>query len=335
MIRIEVDEATLGRTRLSTSPLMELASSLFLLARRQVPWPYEEWAVGARDVLTHDGRTAPLQVFRELDGGFPDFLNPPPRPGVNALADELARLRATPVGEMHRQLDHYYGEQVPAVLKPYRRDPEIALAGLVDAFAAYWEGAMEPIWSTMRTLIDGEVLRRAKAMAQAGPDSLLEDLHPRIRWRRPVLELVKRTDLTLGAGERRLQLVPQVFAADGVIVGEYDAELFTLTFQVRGAAALTRRRDRSGDGGDDRLGLLLGRSRAAILRELAGPLTTQGLADRLGVAPSTVSEHLSVLVAAGVVHRHRIGRRVYYQVTDPGRSLLGLLGKANVDAQSA
>ncbi|MEV4875364.1 ArsR/SmtB family transcription factor [Streptomyces cyaneofuscatus] len=79
-----------------------------------------------------------------------------------------------------------------------------------------------------------------------------------------------------------------------------------------------------------RASTLLGRGRASVLRRLGGPLTTAGLADRLGLAPSTVSEHLSVLADAGVVTRHRVGRSVYYQLTDTGRSLLALLAGEDV-----
>ncbi|WP_240799347.1 helix-turn-helix domain-containing protein [Streptomyces sp. A0958] len=50
----------------------------------------------------------------------------------------------------------------------------------------------------------------------------------------------------------------------------------------------------------------------------------------MGLAPSTVSEHLSVLAGADVVTRHRIGRSVYYQLTDSGRALLALLSGEDV-----
>ncbi|GGQ60241.1 ArsR/SmtB family transcription factor [Couchioplanes azureus] len=328
MIRIGIDDAALGTTVLTTSPLRELVSSLFLLCA-EVPWPYDRWAVEARRTLRHDDRTLPLNVFPELDRGFPCFLGLPPRPGVNTLSDELARLRAIPAQEVHEQLDHYYGDQVPDHLKPYRRDPRLALHRLADAFAAYWQGAMKPIWPTVQALTDGEVLRRAKAMAQTGADALFEDLHSRIRWRKPVLELTKRLDLEFAAGERRLQLVPQVFAADWILIGEYDPDLFTLPFQVRGAAALAETRA-AAPGGDERLDLLLGRGRAAVLRQLSEPATTQELAARLAAAPSTISEHLSVLVTTEVVSRQRVGRRVFYHLTDSGRGLLGLLDRSAV-----
>ncbi|XIE79059.1 winged helix-turn-helix domain-containing protein [Streptomyces sp. SBR177] len=133
-------------------------------------------------------------------------------------------------------------------------------------------------------------------------------------------------------GERRLVLVPLVFAEGCRLYSTDDPEVLAVSFQARGAAAL---REPVEPAAEDRLGLLLGRGRAAVLRELGAPLTTVGLADRLALAPSTVSEHLSLLAGAGVVTRHRVGRSVYYQLTDTGRSLLALLAGEGVTARAA
>ncbi len=59
---------------------------------------------------------------------------------------------------------------------------------------------------------------------------------------------------------------------------------------------------------------------------LTVPATTSALSAALGLAPSTVSEHLSALLAAGVVHRRRAGRRVLYGLEPAGTALVGLIG---------
>src|SRR5690606_30268172 len=76
----------------------------------------------------------------------------------------------------------------------------------------------------------------------------------------------------------------------------------------------------------DRLVILVGRGRAGVLRALHRPATTAALATELGLAPSTVSEHLTSLTAAGVVHRRRLGRRVLYGLEPAGVALVTLLG---------
>ncbi|HKE81992.1 MAG TPA: winged helix-turn-helix domain-containing protein, partial [Solirubrobacteraceae bacterium] len=76
---------------------------------------------------------------------------------------------------------------------------------------------------------------------------------------------------------------------------------------------------------DERLELLLGHGRAAVLRALSRPSTTTELAARLSYAPSTVSAHLDVLSRAGLLERHRVQRRVFYGLNETGTALVTLL----------
>ncbi|MCX5381714.1 helix-turn-helix transcriptional regulator [Streptomyces sp. NBC_00083] len=328
MIRIELDEAALGSTRIAVSPLWDAFCSLHLLAEHRRPsWPYQEWAARARQVLTGDERVEPLRRLLHGPLHFPDFVLPRPI-GTTSVEEELAALRATPPEVVRRQLaEHYPGREDDPLVRPYRQDPEAACAALADAYQAYWDGALAELWPTMRRLVEDEVLVRARTFATEGIDALFAGLESRARWTPPVLELTKHIDAEYAAGERRLLLIPLVFAEGCRLYSTDDPEVLAVSFQARGAGAL---RERPGLPDDDRLGLLLGRGRAAVLRQLGGPLTTAGLADRLSLAPSTVSEHLSALAQAGVVTRHRVGRSVYYQLTDTGRSLLALLSGQNV-----
>ncbi|MFD0153461.1 ArsR/SmtB family transcription factor [Streptomyces sp. NPDC055721] len=329
MIRIELDEASLGATRIAISPLRDAFCSMHLaLPHRHPSWPYQEWVGQAREVWREDDRLRPLwDLFAEGRGEVSDFLLPRPFGTVN-VHEELAALRATDPEFVREQVAVCYpGMADQPFVQPYLKDPEAACAKLADAYEAYWEGAIAPYWPTMRRLVEDEVLVRARTFATEGVDALFAGLETRGRWTPPVLELTKYIDAEYAPGERRLVLVPLVFAEGCRLYSTDDPEVFALSFQARGAAAL---REPPEPVAEDRLGLMLGRGRAAVLRELGGPLTTAGLADRLGLAPSTVSEHLSVLSEAGVVTRHRVGRSVYYQLTDTGRSLLALLVGENV-----
>ncbi|MFI6687335.1 ArsR/SmtB family transcription factor [Streptomyces sp. NPDC050485] len=329
MIRIELDEAALGSTRITVSPLWDAFCSLHLLAEHRRPsWPYQEWAVRAREVLSQDERVEPLRRLLNGPFNFPDFILPMPF-GTTSVEEELAVVRATAPEVVRQQLtEHYPGLADHPLVRPYREDPQAACAALADAYQAYWDGALAELWPTMRRLVEDEVLVRARTFATEGVDALFTGLESRAKWTPPVLELTKHIDAEYAAGERRLLLVPLVFAEGCRLYSTDHPEVLTVSFQARGAGALRERPERA--AGDDRLGLLLGRGRAAVLRQLGGPLTTAGLADRLSLAPSTVSEHLSVLAEAGVVTRHRVGRSVYYQLTDTGRSLLALLSGQDV-----
>ncbi|MFD0367200.1 ArsR/SmtB family transcription factor [Streptomyces sp. NPDC059071] len=336
MIRIELDEAALGATRIATSPLRDAFCALHLqLPQRNPSWPYQEWVGHAREVWREDDRLRPLwDLFAEGRYEVSDFLMPRPV-GTADVHEELDLLRSTDPAFVRAQAAVCYpGMAEASFLRPYLTDPQAACAALADAYAAWWEEAIAPYWPVMRRLVEDEVLVRARTFATEGVDALFEGLESRGRWERPVLELTKYLDAEYAAGERRLVLVPLVFAEGCRLYSTDDPEVLTVSFQARGAGVLRERQAGPADGGD-RLGLLLGRGRAAVLRELDGPLTTHGLADRLGLAPSTVSEHLSLLTGADVVTRHRVGRSVYYQLTDTGRSLLALLAGEGVLTEAA
>jgi DNA-binding transcriptional ArsR family regulator len=67
---------------------------------------------------------------------------------------------------------------------------------------------------------------------------------------------------------------------------------------------------------------LIGRTRATILERLDVPTTTTSLARELGLSISTVSEHLTVMSASGLLQSRREGQRVLYWRTMVGDLLV-------------
>ena len=325
MIRIEIDEPTLARTRIAISPLCELLCGLFLLERNpgEVPWPYQDWAARAREILRTDPAVEPVHMYFQLGSVWPDFLGPRPPSALPTLEDELAELRATPAEVIETQLAKHYPDGEPEILRPFRTDRAAALARLAEGLAAYWDAALAPYWPAMRAALEEEVLLRARALAADGPDALLAKLHDRVLWERPILTLVKPLEQSFDAFDKRLLLVPLIFSRGALLCSGDDPDVIMVTYQSRGAAVLSERRPPPAL--DDRLAILIGRGRATVLRALTTPATTTGLATALGLAPSTVSEHLSALQAAGVVHRRRAGRRVLYGLEPAGTALVTLL----------
>jgi len=72
---------------------------------------------------------------------------------------------------------------------------------------------------------------------------------------------------------------------------------------------------------DEDLARLIGRARAVLLIALAEPASTTGLAARTGIPVSSVSEHLAILRAAGLVSTTRTGRYLMHQRTALGVAL--------------
>jgi DNA-binding transcriptional ArsR family regulator len=328
VIRIELDEPTLARTRIAVSPLWETVCSLHLLYRQRgrPPFPYERWAVGANRVLDEVAGGPPGWYAVLTEGRAPDFLSPVPPGPAPTIDEELAALRGTDPVVVAAQLAKHYPDGLPAPLVPFRDRPERALAELADGLHAYWRGAIEPHWPGMRAMLDEEVLHRARALAADGPDALLAGLHERVRWERPVLTLVKPLEHADRAVDKRLLLVPLIFSRGALMCSTDDPEVVAVSYQSRGAAVLAGDDRPTPEPAADRLAILLGRGRSAVLRALATPASTATLADHLNLAPSTVSEHLAALSAAGVVTRRRAGRRVLYQLDPSGTALLTLLG---------
>ncbi|MGW4945888.1 ArsR/SmtB family transcription factor [Actinoplanes sp. NPDC004185] len=67
---------------------------------------------------------------------------------------------------------------------------------------------------------------------------------------------------------------------------------------------------------------MLGRGRTRLLLELDAPSSTTELARRTGMTAGGVSQHLSVLRAAGLVVAHRRGRSVLNVRTALAEALL-------------
>ncbi|MEU4333653.1 ArsR family transcriptional regulator [Micromonospora lupini] len=331
MIRIRLDEPTLARTRIATSPMWEVLTSLYVLQRNpgEAPWPYTGWARHARRVLAEVPATAPVRLLT-IGSRAPDFLSPVPTSAAPTLGEQLAELRATPAEMIAEQIPRYHRpDDLPGWLSPFVTDRQAALDRLADGVEAYWDAAIAPWWPAMRAALDEEVLHRARALAADGPDALLADLHERVRWDKPVLTLRKPLEQHFEAVNQRLLLVPLIFSRGALACSTDHPEIVAVSYQARGAVLLA-------DGAPapapraapttDRLAVLVGRGRAQVLRALTRPATTAGLAATLGLAPSTVSEQLSALLTAGVVHRRRVGRRVLYGLEPAGVALVQLVG---------
>ncbi|WP_330262390.1 helix-turn-helix domain-containing protein [Streptomyces griseorubiginosus] len=68
--------------------------------------------------------------------------------------------------------------------------------------------------------------------------------------------------------------------------------------------------------------MLLGATRAAVLRASATGSTTTEAAHRVGVTPTTASHHTAVLRDAGLITSHRHANTVLHTLTPLGVALL-------------
>lgn len=299
MIRITLDDLTLGRVRMAISPLWEAVSSLALTVRyrSEIPHPYQRWAERALPQVPSALHKELAATIRTHWGG-PSLstLTPVPLTPSPTIDDELMALAA-------------HGHQ-----------------RFADLMGDYWTAAIAPSWTAMRGVLEEEILARGRSLVTGGADRMLRDLRGRIGWTYPELSVPHQADLDRTVNGGNLIIVAVLFAR-GMRVFATLRDTVAVSYQARGAAVLSGHTDDAGGPKDDpgqrdKLTALVGRGRAAVMRGLLSPTTTTGLASSIGLAPSTVSQHLAVLSAAGLVRRHRVGSRVLYELEDSGVALV-------------
>lgn len=308
MIQIEVDDDTLFSVRIATSPLWETLSSLALLARNrgEVPFPYGGWARSTRRALSPLLRDELIGWMRRLHPlWLPSVLTPIPTSSAPDLHDELIAVKS--------RLAEAGSNDIPD--------------DFVEMIEDYWQVGIAPYWSSMKAALEEEILFRGRTLATEGADVLLSSLGGRVEWDRPRLAAPCQIDGTWQLTGTTLLIVPLVFAR-GMRIFSVDRRYAALSYQARGAVVLDENEptgERPVAPDDDRLAVLLGRGRAAVMRALVVPTTTKAVADFVGLAPSTVSQHLTALSTAGVVRRRRVGSRVLYELDRGGFALLSHL----------
>jgi DNA-binding transcriptional ArsR family regulator len=295
--------------RLALCDLWQAVGAAALLTRYgpDAPWPHRSWAREAHGALTPRLRSVVALARRR--GRVPSFLGAGVAARRAKITEELGGLARTPAAPVRDEIVREY----PAAVKDPSiaaliRDPESQLRYLAADFANFWRVAVEPREAGLARCLEEEILFRSRTLAMSGGAALLHELG---------LPL-ERTD-----GAVRLTAVPMMFA-DGTHWWSVAGGRTVVSFAARGAGLLYADPKRDGgaqDRREDRLAILLGRGRASVVRELAEPTTTSALADHLGLAASTVSQHLSALVSAGVVQRHRAGTRVLYELNRSGVTL--------------
>jgi DNA-binding transcriptional ArsR family regulator len=332
VIAVRLSPEDLSRVRFAFSPLGETVASFRVLldpGRHALHLPWVELTRGQLKNLD----LAPLYALVSPDGYIPDFLVPPPTTPLPSFDDEMARLFETPAATVVREVGYLKasGEGLGAdrerLLRAYITDPSAALGRLAESLLRYHEVAISPHWPRLRLLLEGDVLKRAQALAFGGPQALFDDLHPSVRYSDGLLQVEKpfRIEGVLPGG-RGILLVPCAFAWPRLYATIAEPWQPSLVYAPRGAAKLWVS---SPSPVEDALAAALGFGRASVLKGLAIPRTTTELARQLGVSPGTTSEHLSRLRKAGLAEPHRSGRSVFYRLSREGEQLLGLFGERN------
>ena len=321
MITLRFGPAAVAHVRFAISPLTETRRSLRVLDDPGAGALHLPWAIEARR-LTAD---LDLSLLRALDptGVYtPDFVSPPPNSPLDEFEDQLAVVVATPPEQARAEVQRSYRRKppLPAVLEPFVEDPAAGVAAVAELLRAYWDRALAPHWPRVRALLEGDVLHRAREMADGGAERLFADVDPTVSWADGVLSIDKPAQQSVDLEDRGLLFVPSVFTWPDVVLVTDPKWQPTIVYPARGVGTLW---ETGRPAAPDALGALLGKVRAGVLMALDRPRSTTDLARALGVSAGGVSQHLSVLREAGLVHGHRVGRMVLYLRSPTGDGLVG------------
>ncbi|MCP9211484.1 ArsR/SmtB family transcription factor [Streptomyces sp. NEAU-Y11] len=317
MIEIELGVDDLARVRFAISPLQETCHSLWAL-RDPGDFPlHMRWMRLVRNRLPALDGELLLALVSERRW-LPDFITPRPQSRVPEMAEELAVVRSTDPAVVCRDIETAYLNQCkPSVLCG---DPASLRDRIAHALEAYWHVALEPHWRRMRAVLEADILYRAQLLADGGAAALFANLHPNVQWNSGVLRLHPmgtHSRVPAGGG---LTLCPTLFGRKATApIGEVPR----VDYPARGVATLW---ESVAAPPADSLATLIGRPKATLLAALDTPDTTASLARALGVTPSAVSQHLSVLAACGLVARARAGRTVLYARSELGERLTARQG---------
>lgn len=325
MLRVHFTPHDLQNIRLAQRPdhLWELVCSICRLQTRQGPLDFGQWRGTAYDRLRRDPTAKrALQILRLLipaSGYIPDFLTP--SGGGGDLSAGLDQIRGTSRGRLDHELSRLAASRpVPAWGATLGR-PGAAngLVPLTKSLAIYHRAMLQPFWPRIRTAVDNDIGRRARTLLEGGTQALLEGLRPLARWNSPTLEVDYPVDRDLHLAGRGLLLVPSYFCW-GRPTALADPGLTPVLVYPVAKVPL------DGEGATARgLVRLLGRTRAAVLAEVAGrnARTTSEVAEAVGVTLPSVSYQIGVLRDGGLVDSRRDGKHVLHTATPLGLRLLG------------
>lgn len=314
------------RIRFAYSPLMELVLSLITLRAPGEHSAHLPWVRATRPLVAGLD-LAEVYALVPVHGWMADFISFTPTEPQPDITTELDTIRRTPALRVISDLADT--ADVPQeIADRIRADPRAATARIADTLESYWDTALAQHWPSILRLLEAEVWRRSKRLADGGLQALFDDLHESVSLdgdRLRVADPVEWSGELTGTG---LTLVPHAMGWPSVrkMTGRLkpwstdDRYQPMIAYPARGVATLW---ETTPPPPPDALAGLIGRTRATILLALAEPATTTSLAGRLGLTPGGVSQHLSILRASELVTRTRVAGTVLYSRTTRGDALVG------------
>ncbi|MFI6320529.1 DUF5937 family protein [Nonomuraea sp. NPDC050556] len=318
MLELTFTAQDIANTRFAISPLGEVVASARVVKDPAAHPLLRPWADEvARRLADVDWRLL-SDLVPVPTVAIAGFTCTPPSTSLPDLELELATMRSV-ADTVRREMDVVGGPRTKRLDALYA-DPDKGLERLAREVGDYWEAAIAPYWPRIRALLEGEILYRARLLAEGGAQRMLSDLDDTVTWTGDRLRVKHR----FVSGVRPLRglgllLVPSVFVWPRVFSVSTPPYQPTLRYAPRGIATLWERRELAAP---EALAAVLGRTRAGLLAALDQPASTRALAQRAGITEPGANQHLTALRRAGLCTAHRTGRYVLYARTAVAEALL-------------
>lgn len=352
----------LARSRFALSRLVELSDGLEVLTHPSRAPYAERWVRRTRRQVDRSAISVVLALVEHDHWYVPDFLVPVPDRYEPTLDEELAALVATPAAVVLAQLATAFRLDVAPVWADARelagfeglegsagaagvdwpgwpsgsggsggddRPPlprevaevlddggvEALTACVADQLLRCWKVLLADSWDGVRRVLDADVRRHATLASRTGLADIVGTVHPALSCDGGCIELEHARTARVGCASG-VVLTPSVFLpTPAVWLGRRGQAMIGYPAHGRGQV-WSLPSPLVGAAGP------LGASRAALLADLGVPRSTADLAARHGLSPATVSYHLRLLHDAGLLSRHRSGRTVMYERTEPAATIV-------------
>jgi DNA-binding transcriptional ArsR family regulator len=311
VIRVHLTAQDLLRTRFAThpAPLIEVGHALAALHRQDLA--FAGWRRRTAAELPSVAR--PLLDLIPASATGPLFLDPV----STSLAEGLDLVQRAPAPFVNAELRRVSGTRRPPtwVRMLAERDKQ-SWRDLNHVLRLTHKHLLKDSWPRVWSGFRSELAWRSRLIAELGVQAALSTLHPAVTWAGTVLQIDAPKELDLHPCGAGITLLPSVLWTGRPMIGEHPDGSTVIVYPALTPLPLID------EAASDPVGVLLGRTRAAVLRLTVREHTTTELASELEVSAASVSGHTKTLRDAGLIVTTRAGKAVLHSLTPLGGRLL-------------
>jgi DNA-binding transcriptional ArsR family regulator len=327
-LTINLEAEDLGRIRFAAGPAPVLETVLMLSELRHRPRPPHgssrgggDWRQAARPAFAAAGLPL-LQLAPSREHAFiPDVL-------TSGAEEAFYEVEVIPESARRRnvaRIERMRGvAAIPDWLRRRAACDRAQQRDLDRALRSFYANCLASRWSQVTARFQRDVAERTALIRQHGVLAMLNTLSPDLHVRGTTLQAPSELDWRVRPAGHGLVLMPSAFwtGQPRLTWDPHDTSRYVLIYAARLAPSRAFEPGASSRPAADPLALLLGATRAAVLRALRQPHTTTTLARHVGISPASASDHATTLRAAGLVTSDRQGKAVIHRISELGSALL-------------